>query len=42
MDCSSYHGWLSAVHSDEDVARTLATYDKALGAMVAEGVFKGM
>ena len=42
VDCSSYHGWLSAVHSDEDVARTLAAYDKALGAMVAEGVFKGM
>jgi len=42
VDCSSYHGWLSAVHSDEDVASTLAAYDKALGAMAAEGAFKGM
>jgi len=42
VDCSSYHGWLSAVHSEEDVARTLAAYEKALGAMAAEGVFKGM
>ncbi len=42
VDCSSYHGWISAVHGDEDVARTLAAYEKALAAMAAEGVFKGM
>ena len=41
VDCSAYHGWLSAVHSDEDVARTLAAYEKALSAMAADGAFKG-
>ena len=42
VDCSSYHGWLSAVHSDEDVARTLGAYEKALSAMAADGAFKGL
>jgi len=42
VDCAAQHGWLSALHSDEDVARTLVAYEKALGAMVAEGCFKGM
>ncbi len=42
VDCSAYHGWLSAVHSDEDVAKTLTAYDKALGAMASEGAFKGL
>jgi len=42
VDCAALHGWLSAVHSDEDVARTLVAYEKALIAMAAEGCFKGM
>ena len=42
MDCASQHGWISAVHSDEDVARTLSSYEKAFAAMAADGAFKGM
>jgi len=33
------HGWISAVHSEEDVARTLAGYERAFRAMAAEGAF---
>ncbi|HMH49231.1 MAG TPA: aspartate aminotransferase family protein [Candidatus Acidoferrum sp.] len=39
VDCSSHHGWISAVHTDEDVARTVAAYERALVAMAAEGAF---
>jgi glutamate-1-semialdehyde 2,1-aminomutase len=42
VDCASQHGWISAVHSDEDVARTLVSYEKAFAAMAADGAFKGM
>jgi len=42
VDCAALHGWLSAVHSQEDVAHTLVAYEKALSAMAAEGCFKGM
>jgi len=41
VDCSSHHGWISAVHNDEDVARTVAAYERALVAMAAEGAFAG-
>ena len=41
MDCSAHHGWISAVHSDEDVERTIAAYERAFRAMSAEGAFKG-
>jgi glutamate-1-semialdehyde 2,1-aminomutase len=41
VDCSSHHGWISAVHTDEDVARTVAAYERALSAMAAEGAFAG-
>ena len=41
VDCSSHHGWISAVHTDEDAARTVAAYERALVAMAAEGVFAG-
>jgi len=41
VDCSMNHGWISAVHSEEDVARTLAGYERAFRAMAAEGAFGG-
>jgi hypothetical protein len=30
------------VHSDEDIARSLKSYEKAFEAMTADGAFKGM
>ena len=42
VDCASHHGWISAVHSDADIAKTVAGYEKALTAMAADGSFKGM
>src|SRR5438132_12369626 len=39
VDCSRNHGWISAMHSDEDVERTIAAYGRAFGAMAAEKVF---
>jgi glutamate-1-semialdehyde 2,1-aminomutase len=42
LDCSSYHGWISAVHSDEDIDRTVQGYEAALKDMSADGAFKGM
>jgi glutamate-1-semialdehyde 2,1-aminomutase len=40
VDCSMNHGWVSAMHSDEDLERTVRAYDGAFRAMVAEGAFK--
>jgi glutamate-1-semialdehyde 2,1-aminomutase len=42
LDCSSYHGWISAVHSDEDMDRTVQGYEAAFKDMAADGAFKGM
>ncbi len=42
VDCSLFHGWVSAVHAQEHLARTVKGYEKALEAMAAEGCFKGM
>src|SRR5215510_7643280 len=42
VDCSSQHGWISAVHTDEDIARSLKSYEKAFADMAADGAFKGM
>jgi len=42
IDCASHHGWISAVHSDEDIAKTVAGHEKAFRAMAADGSFKGM
>src|SRR6266852_958178 len=42
VDCASQHGWISAVHSDEDIARSLKSYEKAFAAMAADGAFQGM
>jgi glutamate-1-semialdehyde 2,1-aminomutase len=41
VDCSTYHGWISAVHTDADIERTVQGYEKALTAMAADGAFKG-
>jgi glutamate-1-semialdehyde 2,1-aminomutase len=42
VDCSPNHGWISAVHTEEDVARTIAGYERAFRAMTEEGAFEGM
>ncbi|MBI2015765.1 MAG: aminotransferase class III-fold pyridoxal phosphate-dependent enzyme [Candidatus Rokubacteria bacterium] len=39
LDCSMHHGWISAVHTEEDVEKTLAGYERAFRAMAAEGAF---
>jgi len=41
VDSSMNHGWISAVHSDEDLERTVKAYERAFAAMVAESAFKG-
>jgi glutamate-1-semialdehyde 2,1-aminomutase len=40
VDCSMNHGWISAVHAEEDLERTIKAYGSAFSAMVAEGAFK--
>jgi glutamate-1-semialdehyde 2,1-aminomutase len=42
VDCSMFHGWVSAAHTEEDLALTIQAYARALGAMVADGCFKGI
>jgi glutamate-1-semialdehyde 2,1-aminomutase len=42
LDCAAQHGWVSAVHTAEDLERTWAGYDKALRAMAADAAFKGL
>jgi len=42
VDCSANHGWISAVHTDEDLERTVQAYTRAFQAMVADGVFTGL
>ena len=41
VDCSKFHGWISATHGDEEVAKTLTAYERAFTAMAAEKVFAG-
>jgi glutamate-1-semialdehyde aminotransferase len=41
IDCSLHHGWISAAHTEDDIARTVAAYERALSAMAAEGAFAG-
>jgi glutamate-1-semialdehyde 2,1-aminomutase len=41
VDCASHHGWISAVHTDAHLERTVASYAKAFEAMAADGAFKG-
>ncbi len=42
VDCSANHGWISAVHTDADLERTVQGYARAFQAMVADSAFKGM
>jgi len=42
VDCASQHGWISAVHSDEDIVRSLKSYEKAFADMASDGAFQGM
>ena len=42
VDCSLNHGWVSAIHSDADLERTVRAYEQAFRAMVADGAFKGV
>jgi len=39
VDLPVPHGWLSAVHSEEDLEQTIAAFEKALRRMVEEGCF---
>jgi glutamate-1-semialdehyde 2,1-aminomutase len=40
VDCSMNHGWVSALHGEEDLERTVKAYRAAFDAMVAEGAFR--
>ena len=40
IDSSMNHGWISAIHTDEDLERTVQGYERAFRAMVADGAFK--
>jgi glutamate-1-semialdehyde 2,1-aminomutase len=42
VDCSANHGWISAVHTDADLERTVQAYERAFRAMAADGAFKGL
>lgn len=42
VDCSAFHGWISTVHTEEDLALTVGAYEGALEAMSREGWFRGM
>jgi glutamate-1-semialdehyde 2,1-aminomutase len=42
VDCSLFHGWVSATHTEEDLGRTVRAYEAALRAMVVEGWFEGV
>ena len=41
VDSSMNHGWISAIHTEDDLERTARAYDQAFRAMVADGAFKG-
>ncbi|MBI4636136.1 MAG: aspartate aminotransferase family protein [Candidatus Rokubacteria bacterium] len=41
VDCSMNHGWVSAVHADDDIERTFRAYERAFQAMVADRAFEG-
>ena len=42
VDCSAFHGWISAMHTEADVERTVQGYERAFQAMAADGAFKGL
>ena len=37
-----HHGWISAVHDEADLQRTVQGYERAFSALAADGAFKGM
>ena len=39
VDCSLNHGWISAMHTEEDIAKSVAAYERAFRAMAVEGAF---
>ena len=39
VDCSMNHGWVSALHTDQDLERTVPAYERAFRALLADGVF---
>jgi glutamate-1-semialdehyde 2,1-aminomutase len=41
VDCSMYHGWVSAVHTERDIEQAVTSYERAFRAMAAEGAFAG-
>ena len=41
VDCSANHGWISAVHGEAEVEKTVAAYERAFRAMVEDGAFRG-
>ncbi len=40
VDCSLNHGWVSAVHGEVEIARTIGAYERGFAAMAAEGAFR--
>ena len=38
VDIPAYHGWMSCVHSEEDLARTAAAFEGALGMLLEAGL----
>jgi glutamate-1-semialdehyde 2,1-aminomutase len=40
VDCSMNHGWISTVHSDEDLERSVEAYERAFRAMVEDKAFE--
>jgi len=42
VDCASHHGWVSAVHTEEDLERTVAGYEAAFRDLAADGAFRGL
>ena len=41
VDCAAHHGWISAVHTEADIERSVAAYGTAFEAMASDGAFKG-
>jgi glutamate-1-semialdehyde 2,1-aminomutase len=39
VDCSMNHGWVSAMHTDADIERTIHAYERAFRAMLVDGAF---
>jgi hypothetical protein len=39
VDCSKNHGWISAVHGEPEIERTVQAYERAFTAMAAEKTF---